>query len=227
MIFEPFFDYGTVENIEKKLDEIFTCQEFPVIEINGNTLPRFQYSGGAGYLTTTLTQHIVFMLSQPSSLVLSGNIISEDTAWFYWTRQLVVPAYLSGTQFEPCYIWQCLPVKLSSVFTDKAQQFLADVEITLSPKYLFRTEEQTNLSSERASALELAYRLCLPGSQVIAVIDSLPCGTAENCPPQFDLKILYRVSKRLRQCLRERNENKLSAPVAGITQLFATVWNTN
>jgi len=200
-IFEPFFDYGNIETIEKKLEEIFALSELPIIRMNGDTLPKFHKAGGAGYYVSTLTQHIAFMLAQPSSVVGGGNTWSEDTSWVYKFRRLNVPVYLSGTKFQPCYIWQCLPAEFASVFVEKSQQVPAEVEIELDPKHMLQVKD-ANFTVERSQTLSLAYELALPGHQVLAVTHHAILAGEDGEPPRFNLTIMYRVPKRRGQIVR-------------------------
>ena len=210
MPFEPFYDYGSAENIEKKLDEIFALPALPEIRINGNDLHPFQHHGGAGYYVSTLTQHIAFMLAHPLSKTKGGNIWSEDIAWFYCFEYLSVPILLSGVKVWPCYIHQCLPKGFETVFTDKSQQAEAEPEITLSPKYLRLSRggievERSGEPSAKVHTLAFAYKLCLPGSQALAITQHT---AVKETIPRFDMTIMYRSPKRLREHLAARTNSQ-------------------
>jgi hypothetical protein len=180
--FTPFTEYENEEAACVKLQEIFACDTLPEIRLNGDTLyePYWRHSKRSYEYTMTLTEHVAYMLGQPDYILLSCQRgASDDRHWRYETLRVSTPAWLSGTNFEPCYMKWMLPDE----YDPHEGATISDDE---------RIPALVDVCFEPGST---GYCLGLPGSAVVALSDMTLVVPKKRAPktPLEQLKYLARV----------------------------------
>jgi len=210
--FIPFSDYENAESAAVKLEELFSRPELPTIRLNAISLPDADWDENlivrsssvadhVQYSLSALTQHIVFMLAQPTaSVVRHARRASGDKDWEYKYATVRVPASLPEVGFSPCYIWQWIPpdcLHIQSSEQKETEESRNGLDAVLSPNCVFCPT--ANRTSGNISAKAFAYRQCMPGSQIIAILSATLEMPSSHSPNGEPIRLSISTEKQLFQ----------------------------